>query len=164
MKRQGSREGVASRWQNVLETKETIALTRKTSFRSGSTCSINEDEDPPIVLRNTGGNISRLTAKFNSVDVATLDHVTSPVSPHDGQSIRRQWSVSSDTSSCEATDSGSGSRVKIISRNSVSKLTNKWEKDRNEEDVVSPSYKPKSPSYSRSYSSEKVSFHIVIKI
>ncbi|XP_021342462.1 uncharacterized protein LOC110442907 [Mizuhopecten yessoensis] len=98
-------------------------LTKRT-FRSTSTISLNTEISASEQVRRKSEKISLLTARFNSVD-SPKGEVTSPLSPRDGSSLRRKWSLSSDTSS-DTTDSVV---TRWRARNSVSKLTDRWQHD-----------------------------------
>ncbi|XP_033751603.1 trichohyalin-like isoform X9 [Pecten maximus] len=96
----------------------------KRTYRSTSSISLNTENNASEQVRRKSEKISLLTAKFNSVN-SSKGEVTSPLSPREGSSLRRKWSLSSDTSS-DTTDSVV---TRWRARNSISKLTDRWQHD-----------------------------------
>ncbi|XP_060079346.1 trichohyalin-like [Ylistrum balloti] len=109
---------VVGRWNH-----EPIDLTKRT-YRSTSTISLNTDNDSSEQKRRKSEKISLLTARFNSVD-SSKGEITSPLSPREGSSLRRKWSLSSDTSS----DTTDNVVARWRARNSLSKVTDRWQHD-----------------------------------
>ncbi|XP_069133198.1 trichohyalin-like [Argopecten irradians] len=108
---------VLNRWNH-----QQTDLTKRT-YRSTSSISLNLDNNASEQVRRKSEKIALLTAKI--VDKGDKGEVTSPLSPREGSSLRRKWSLSSDTSS-DTTDSVV---TRWRARNSVSKLTDRWQHD-----------------------------------